>query len=71
MVAVCPVLYVGWKLLKKTKIVKKEECDLVWEKPAIDAYEASFVEVPGGFWGDVRKRLGGKGKGRRGREGDL
>jgi len=64
MVAVCPVLYVGWKLLKKTKIVSAQECDLVWDKPQIDAYEAGFVEVPGGFWGDVRKTIGmGKKKG--------
>lgn len=64
MVAVCPILYIFWKLLKKTKVVSKEECDLVWDKPAIDAYEASFVEVPGGFWGDVRKIFRGGKKGR-------
>jgi len=64
MVAVCPVLYVFWKLLKKTKIVGALECDLVWDKPAIDAYEASFVEPPSGFWGDARRMVSvGKKKG--------
>jgi hypothetical protein len=26
---VCPLLYVGWKIVKKTKLVKPEEADLV------------------------------------------
>lgn len=48
--------------MKKTKIVKPDECDLVWDKPAIDAYEASFAEPPMGFMEDVGRmmRLGKK-----------
>jgi amino acid transporter len=30
---VAPILYVGWKLIKRTKILKPEEIDLVWEAP--------------------------------------
>ncbi|KAI1171621.1 histidine permease [Nemania sp. FL0916] len=40
------VLYFGWKLWHRTKFVKPEEADLVWDKPQIDAYEATFVEPP-------------------------
>ncbi|OAG41603.1 hypothetical protein AYO21_04067 [Fonsecaea monophora] len=59
---VCPLLYVGWKIVKKTKIVKPEEADLVWERPVIDAYEASFVDKPLGFWQEMRLHLPKLGK---------
>lgn len=42
---VCIVLYAGFKIFKRSKFVKLQEADLVWEKPAIDAYEAS-IEPP-------------------------
>jgi amino acid transporter len=54
---VCPVLFVFWKVFKKTKFVKPEEADLVWERPVIDAYEASFAEEPLGFWAELRRHL--------------
>jgi amino acid transporter len=50
---VCPILYVFWKVYKKTKIIKPEEADLVWERPTIDAYEASVKEAHLGFWEEV------------------
>ena len=28
MVFVCPILYVGWKLIKRTKLVKSEEAGM-------------------------------------------
>ncbi|KAI1427731.1 histidine permease [Xylaria sp. FL1777] len=40
------VLYFGWKIFKRTKFVKPHEADLIWEKPQIDAYEATFTEPP-------------------------
>ncbi|KAI0814253.1 histidine permease [Xylaria sp. FL0064] len=40
------ILYFGWKIVKRTKFVKPLEADLVWEKPQIDAYEATFTEPP-------------------------
>ena len=58
MVFLCPILYVSWKLIKKTKIVKPEEADLVWERPAIDAYEANTLEKHLGFWEEVGIMMG-------------
>jgi amino acid transporter len=40
------LLYFGWKIIKRTKFVGPLEADLIWEKPQIDAYEASFTEPP-------------------------
>jgi len=44
------LLLVGWKLLKKTRFKRVHEIDLVWERPTIDAYEATFIDPPVGFW---------------------
>lgn len=52
MIIVCAVLFIGWKVIKKTKFVKPEEADLVWDKPIIDAYEASR-DPPLGIWEDI------------------
>lgn len=66
-----PCLYIGWKLLKRTKFVGKYEADLVWERPTIDAYEVSFSaaaspklekrhvadSVPGNFHHSTRRVL--------------
>lgn len=52
MIFVCMLLFVGWKVVKKTKFVHPRDADLVWEKPVIDAYEASR-EPPLGLWEDV------------------
>ncbi|RDW64085.1 amino acid transporter-like protein [Coleophoma crateriformis] len=57
---VCPILYVFWKVLKKTKVVKPEEADLVWERPVIDAYEAENVEKHIPFWDEVKIMMGFK-----------
>ncbi|KAM0323302.1 hypothetical protein ACHAQA_008894 [Verticillium albo-atrum] len=46
-------LFIGWKIVKKTKFVRAKDIDLVWEVPLIDAYEASLEEAPVGFWKDV------------------
>lgn len=58
MVGVAPILYVFWKIVKRTKIVKSTEADLVWERPIIDAYEASFVSPPVGFWTELLQLIG-------------
>ncbi|KAJ5703138.1 hypothetical protein N7488_010686 [Penicillium malachiteum] len=55
---VIPCLFVLWKLFKRTKMVKAHECDLVWERPLIDAYEASFIDPPVGFWREVGQMFG-------------
>ncbi|EEU38383.1 uncharacterized protein NECHADRAFT_34572 [Fusarium vanettenii 77-13-4] len=53
---IAPFLYLGWKLLKRTKLVKAEECDLVWERPGLDAYEERMMilEPPTSFWTETR-----------------
>jgi yeast amino acid transporter len=53
-----PILYIGWKLIKKTKYVKPHELDLVWERPVIDAYEDSFISKPTGFWLEMGQLIG-------------
>ncbi|KAK3638816.1 hypothetical protein LTR22_017667 [Elasticomyces elasticus] len=53
MLIVAPILYIGWKLIHKTKLVGPLEADLVWERPTIDAYEQTFIDPPTGFWSDM------------------
>ncbi len=55
---VAPILYFGWKFMKKTKIIKPEDVDLVWEAPIVDAYEATFTEKPAGFWTELVRMMG-------------
>ena len=58
MLGVFPVLYIFWKLLKRTPFVKPHEADLVWERPAVDAYEATFTSPPVGFWTEMLQLVG-------------
>lgn len=58
MVLVCPVLYIFWKVLKRTKVIKALEADLIWDKPIIDAYEATFEEADVGFWTEIVQMFG-------------
>jgi amino acid transporter len=58
MVVVSPVLFLGWKLFKNTRRVRPSEADLVWERPVIDAYEASFMSPPVGFWTEIVQLVG-------------
>lgn len=53
-----PPLYIIWKLMKKTKVVKPHEADLVWERPGIDAYEETFIDPPTGFWKEMGQLIG-------------
>lgn len=54
----CPVIYLGWKIIKRTKIVKPEEADLVWERPIIDAYEANMGQDELSLWKEFLLMLG-------------
>ncbi|KAF9878278.1 hypothetical protein CkaCkLH20_04316 [Colletotrichum karsti] len=60
MVFLAAVLFVFWKFYKGTKWLKPEEVDLVWEAPAITAYEEMEKEVypPIGFLRDVGNNFG-------------
>lgn len=62
MVGVAPVLYVFWKLLKRTDLVSKHEADLLWDAPIIDAYERTFLSPPVGFWTEMLQLVGIKRK---------
>ncbi|KAM0232135.1 hypothetical protein ACHAP5_010837 [Fusarium lateritium] len=61
MLFLAPFLYFGWKFVKKTKLIKPEEADLVWDRPLIDAYEASYDEEDVGFFREILQ-MGGIGK---------
>lgn len=52
------ILFVGWKLIKRTRYIRPTEVDLVWERPQIDAYEATFTEPPVGFWAEMLQMVG-------------
>lgn len=59
-----PLLYIIWKVLKRTRFVGPYEADLVWERPTIDAYEATFLDPPTGFWKEMGQLIGiGRNKG--------
>jgi len=58
MVGVAPILYVFWKVLKRTPFVRSADADLLWERPVIDAYEATFVSPPVGFWTEMLQLIG-------------
>ncbi|KAF5005377.1 hypothetical protein FDECE_8189 [Fusarium decemcellulare] len=60
MVFLAPVLYFGWKLVKRTSVIKAADADLIWEKPTIDMYEAAFEEEPVGFWTEMAQMMGFK-----------
>lgn len=58
MLMVAPCLYLFWKFFKKTRIIPSREVDLVWDAPLIDAYEASFITPPIGFWTEMLQLIG-------------
>lgn len=60
MVGVFPILFILWKVIKRSKFVKSKEADLVWEAPIVDAYEASFLSPPVGFWTEIIQLVGFK-----------
>lgn len=53
-----PLLFIGWKIIKRTKVIGPYEADLVWERPTIDAYEATFLDPPTGFWKELGQMVG-------------
>lgn len=46
MIGICPLLYVGWKLLKRSKFQRPEEIDLAKNLDEIEEYEANYVPRP-------------------------
>lgn len=53
-----PIMFFGWKICKRTHFVRPHETDLVWERPTIDRYEASFTQPPVGFWTEMLRLVG-------------
>lgn len=55
-----PILFIVWKVVKKTKKVKPEELDLVWDRPIIDKYEQTMLveEPPSSFWKEMGMMVG-------------
>jgi amino acid transporter len=48
-----------WKIFKRTKFVPALECDLIWERPQIDAYEEALEDQEGKrFWVEVLDMFG-------------
>lgn len=59
-----PLTFGFWKVFKRTKLVRPSEMDLVWERPAVDAHEATLVGEDIGFWREMLQLVGvGRGKG--------
>lgn len=46
MVFLFPVIFLGWKFIKKTKTVKAHEADLITDLAEIEEYTRNFVPVP-------------------------
>ena len=46
MVFLFPVLYFGWKIIKRTKFLKPEEVDLYQDLEEIEEYTRNFVPTP-------------------------
>lgn len=46
MIAVCPLLFLAWKVLKRSKFYKPEEVDLLKNLDEIEEYEANYVPQP-------------------------
>lgn len=46
MIGVFPVLFVGWKLLKKTKWYRPEEVDLIRDVAEIEEYTRNYIPRP-------------------------
>lgn len=52
------ILFLGWKIVKRTRYVRPAEVDLVWERPGIEAYENSITELAVGFWTEMGQLVG-------------
>jgi amino acid transporter len=47
------VLFIGWKVVKKTRWIRPLEVDLMWEADLISAYEAVETEPVTTFWKEM------------------
>ncbi|KAG9569618.1 putative amino acid permease, partial [Aureobasidium melanogenum] len=56
------VTFTSWKVIKKTSFKRAMTTDLVWERPLIDAYEATLLEPADTFWNEMLGPLGNRRK---------
>ncbi|KAK1145252.1 hypothetical protein N8T08_004405 [Aspergillus melleus] len=60
---VAPILFLGWKLVRRSRFLKPNEIDLIWERPTVDNHASQFTNTPPGFWTEVGWIVGiGKGE---------
>ncbi|KAF6842757.1 General amino acid permease AGP2-like protein 1 [Colletotrichum musicola] len=57
---VAPILFIIWKVVKKTKYIRPAEVDLRWDRPIIEAYEEHLMvhEPPSTFWREMLQMVG-------------
>ncbi|CCF36847.1 amino acid permease [Colletotrichum higginsianum] len=57
---VAPLLFIFWKVLKRTHYIKPEDVDLTWDRPIIEAYEQHAVvqDPPVTFWREMLQMIG-------------
>lgn len=53
MILLAPIAFAAWRLLKKTRWLRRHELDLTWEAELIAAYEAAEEEQPTSFWREI------------------
>ncbi|CAK7221276.1 hypothetical protein SCUCBS95973_004439 [Sporothrix curviconia] len=53
MAILAPILFFGWKLVKRTHWRRPHEIDLTWEAPVIAAYEAQETDPVQGLWEEI------------------
>jgi amino acid transporter len=58
MLILAPILFITWKVAKRTKFVSASKADLVWERPNVEAYEATFIDPPVSFWTEMLQMVG-------------
>ena len=46
MIAVFPIIFIGWKLIKKSKWKRPEEVDLYANLDEIEEYQRNYVPTP-------------------------
>lgn len=46
MIGVCPILFIGWKIIKKSKFYKPAEVDLFKNLEEIEEYQANYIPSP-------------------------
>ncbi|KAK6225572.1 amino acid permease [Colletotrichum tabaci] len=57
---VAPLLFIFWKVFKRTHYIKPEDVDLTWDRPIIEAYEQHAVvqDPPVTFWREMLQMIG-------------